>query len=107
MKSNSRNLTFYEFINVIGAIPDVSYEKGKHLLGENNILYIFSDGVYEVEKSDGSMWQFNEFKDFMAKSNRNACNIPDQRSSNIFTNQANRLLCSICARRGNIKSLES
>jgi sigma-B regulation protein RsbU (phosphoserine phosphatase) len=27
--------------------------------------YIFSDGVYEVEESDGSMWQFNEFSDFM------------------------------------------
>jgi sigma-B regulation protein RsbU (phosphoserine phosphatase) len=28
-------------------------------------LFIFSDGVYEVEKSDGSMWQFKEFADFM------------------------------------------
>jgi sigma-B regulation protein RsbU (phosphoserine phosphatase) len=51
--------------NVIGAMPDVSYRKSKHRLGEQNTLYIFSDGVYEVEKSDGSMWQFNEFTDFM------------------------------------------
>jgi serine phosphatase RsbU (regulator of sigma subunit) len=29
--------------------------------------YIFSDGVYEVEKSDGSMWQFKEFEDFLNK----------------------------------------
>ena len=53
--------------NVIGAMPDATYKKSKHLLGEQNTLYIFSDGVYEVEKPDGSMWQFNEFTDYMAK----------------------------------------
>ena len=31
----------------------------------HSLLYIFSDGVYEVEKSDGSMWRFREFEDFM------------------------------------------
>lgn len=51
--------------NAIGAMPDITYKKSKHLLGEQNTLYIFSDGVYEVEKIDGSMWQFNEFTDFM------------------------------------------
>jgi sigma-B regulation protein RsbU (phosphoserine phosphatase) len=53
--------------NVIGAMPDVTYEKSKYLVSEQTTLYIFSDGVYEVEKSDGSMWQFNEFADFMNK----------------------------------------
>ena len=51
--------------NAIGALPDVTYKKSKHLVGEQTSLYIFSDGVYEVEKSDGTMWQFNEFTDFM------------------------------------------
>jgi sigma-B regulation protein RsbU (phosphoserine phosphatase) len=37
------------------------------LVGESNKLYIFSDGVYEVEKSDGLMWRFQEFADFMAE----------------------------------------
>jgi len=53
--------------NVIGAMPDVIYRKSKHLVGEQNTLFIFSDGVYEVEKPDGSMWQFEEFADFMKK----------------------------------------
>ena len=35
------------------------------MVGEHDRLYIFSDGVYEVEKSDGSMWRFKEFADFM------------------------------------------
>ena len=51
--------------NVIGAMPDATYQKNKHLVGEQSALYIFSDGVYEVEKSDGSMWQFDDFTDFM------------------------------------------
>ena len=53
--------------NVIGAMPDVTYEKSVHLVGDQTKLYIFSDGVYEVEKSDGSMWQFKEFADLMNK----------------------------------------
>jgi len=55
--------------NVIGAMPDVTYQKNKHLVRKQTTLYIFSDGVYEVEKSDGSMWQFKEFADFMNTSN--------------------------------------
>jgi serine phosphatase RsbU (regulator of sigma subunit) len=53
--------------NVIGALSSVTYKKSKHLVGERTTLYIFSDGVYEVEKADGSMWQFDEFADFMNK----------------------------------------
>ena len=49
----------------LGAMPDASYRKDKHIVGEQTTLYIFSDGVYEVEKSDGSMWQFEEFAAFM------------------------------------------
>ena len=43
-----------------------TFQKEKCLVGERNTLYIFSDGVYEVEKSDGSMWRFQEFADFMS-----------------------------------------
>jgi sigma-B regulation protein RsbU (phosphoserine phosphatase) len=50
---------------VIGGLPEVTYEKQEYLVGEHDRLYIFSDGVYEVEKSDGSMWCFKEFADFM------------------------------------------
>jgi sigma-B regulation protein RsbU (phosphoserine phosphatase) len=52
---------------VIGGMAEVTYEKRGCLVGENNTLYIFSDGVYEVEKLDGSMWRFQEFADFMNK----------------------------------------
>ena len=54
--------------NVIGGISKATYEKGGCKIGERNTLYVFSDGVYEVEKSDGSMWRFTEFSEFMTKS---------------------------------------
>jgi sigma-B regulation protein RsbU (phosphoserine phosphatase) len=66
--TDGSNATFLRTANkAIGAMPDVIYEKSKHLVDEQAKLYILSDGVYEVEKSDGSMWQFREFSDFMAK----------------------------------------
>ena len=52
---------------VIGAMPDATYQKNKQVIGEQSVLYIFSDGVYEIEKSDGSMWQFDEFTNIMNK----------------------------------------
>ena len=52
---------------VIGGMSEAIYEKKECLVGERNTLYIFSDGVYEVEKSDGSMWRFQEFADLMNK----------------------------------------
>jgi sigma-B regulation protein RsbU (phosphoserine phosphatase) len=48
-----------------GGMPDASYEKSKQQVGPQAKLYIFSDGVYEVEKSDGAMWRFSEFAEFM------------------------------------------
>jgi sigma-B regulation protein RsbU (phosphoserine phosphatase) len=50
----------------LGATLDVNYEKSKHRVGNQTKLYAFSDGVYEDEKSDGSMWQFDEFAEFIS-----------------------------------------
>ncbi len=52
---------------VIGGIKDATYEKRKLSVGKHAKLYVFSDGVYEVKKQDGSMWRFKEFTDFMIK----------------------------------------
>ncbi len=50
---------------IIGGMSDGTYQKKECLIGERNTLYIFSDGVYEVKKSDGSMWRFDEFANFL------------------------------------------
>ncbi len=62
---------------VIGGMAEATYKKKDCLVDERNTLYIFSDGVYEVEKSDGSMWRFQEFTDFINKAKTNGHSILD------------------------------
>lgn len=51
-------------------MPEVNYKKNDYQISENSILYIFSDGVYEFEKPDGSMWKFEEFAEFMSEAKK-------------------------------------
>lgn len=46
---------------VIGAMPETTYICDKVKVGKQGRLYIFSDGVYEINKPDGSMLQSGEF----------------------------------------------
>jgi phosphoserine phosphatase RsbU/P len=50
---------------MIGAVPDITYRGGSTDLGAFAKLYLYSDGAYEIEKTDKSMWPFDEFVDFM------------------------------------------
>lgn len=52
---------------VIGGMSEAKYTTNKCDVGDRSTLYIFSDGVYEVEKADGSMWRVHEFMDYMQK----------------------------------------
>jgi sigma-B regulation protein RsbU (phosphoserine phosphatase) len=63
---------------VIGGMSEGTFQKKECLVGQRNTLYIFSDGVYEVEKSDGSMWRFQEFTDFMSNVKANDQSILDR-----------------------------
>jgi len=72
---------------VIGGTADTTYKKQECEIGKDNKLYIFSDGVYEVEKSDGSMWRFKEFADFMIKK----CKTNDQSTLDHLYRYANKL----------------
>ncbi len=52
---------------LIGAMEEAQFTDLKCTIPNNSILYIFSDGVYEIEKaSSGQMWQLDEFKQYMA-----------------------------------------
>lgn len=46
---------------VIGSMPDVPYQERTQKLGRYNEVYLFSDGVYELEKPDGNMWELDDF----------------------------------------------
>lgn len=42
------------------------FETGAVGLDPGSRLFIFSDGVFEIEKTDGENWDFDEFVQFMA-----------------------------------------
>ena len=52
---------------VVGAVEETTYSTNKCTVEEGNALYIFSDGVYEVEKADGSMWSLSEFAEYIRR----------------------------------------
>ena len=52
---------------MIGAISDLEYESASTTLDAFAKIYILSDGAYEIEKADQSMWPFSEFLAYMAQ----------------------------------------
>ena len=52
---------------MIGAVADLEFQPASTTLGAFAKLILYSDGVYEIERIDKTMWPFNEFIDFMKK----------------------------------------
>ncbi|APW58815.1 SpoIIE family protein phosphatase [Paludisphaera borealis] len=52
---------------MIGAMTDMEYKSASCQLQEFSKLYIVSDGSYEIEKADGTMWPFSEFLAFVGQ----------------------------------------
>ena len=47
-------------------MEEAQFSDLKCTIPDNSILYIFSDGVSEIEKASVQMWRFDEFKQYMA-----------------------------------------
>jgi sigma-B regulation protein RsbU (phosphoserine phosphatase) len=52
---------------MIGADLDVTYETRSCSLDGATQLLLFSDGVFEIAKTDGTMWPFQDFLAFMGR----------------------------------------
>lgn len=52
---------------IIGGLPGEKYEKAKIIIKEFTRLYIYSDGIYEVTRSDGSMLKLDDFIKIVSK----------------------------------------
>lgn len=52
---------------VIGAMPDTEFTFEVAKVSKQGRIYIFSDGVYEIHKSDGTMMQLDEFVNEITK----------------------------------------
>ena len=51
----------------IGGFPKVDYTAAEIHVPANSWLYIFSDGVYEVDRADGTMWSIEELQDYLSR----------------------------------------
>ncbi|MDA0214015.1 MAG: SpoIIE family protein phosphatase [Planctomycetota bacterium] len=45
----------------IGIVPDFEYEQSTTTLESGDRLYIYSDGIAEIPKLDGTVWSYSEF----------------------------------------------
>jgi sigma-B regulation protein RsbU (phosphoserine phosphatase) len=45
----------------VGMMPGMPYDTRTITVAEGARLLVFSDGIFEIEQSDGSMWPFNDF----------------------------------------------
>jgi sigma-B regulation protein RsbU (phosphoserine phosphatase) len=52
---------------MIGAVTDLEYESGSVTLDSYAKIYVLSDGAYEIEKADQTMWPFSEFLSYMGQ----------------------------------------
>ena len=62
---------------VIGGMLDVAYEQRIQSIDIDASLYVFSDGVYEIEKEDGSRWSFGEYISLLSSLNSDEHNSLD------------------------------
>jgi sigma-B regulation protein RsbU (phosphoserine phosphatase) len=51
---------------VIGMMEGMPFDTDIVELGASSQLYLFSDGVFEVERPDGTMWKYDEFVPYLA-----------------------------------------
>jgi phosphoserine phosphatase RsbU/P len=56
---------------MIGAVPDLEYRTSTIALDSFAKIYVYSDGAYEIERTDKTMWPFSEFVDFMNQQAQN------------------------------------
>lgn len=52
----------------VGMFPEAKYVDGFCKIQENSTLYIFSDGAYEITKSDGVLWTLDAFIQLLIQS---------------------------------------
>ncbi|MBN3945289.1 MAG: SpoIIE family protein phosphatase [Nostoc sp. NMS7] len=51
----------------IGFLPEVQFEDAVLDIKENSTLYIFSDGAYEINQSNGKIWGIDAFIDLLTE----------------------------------------
>ena len=47
---------------LFGTFPDSDYQHEQVQISSTDILFIFSDGVYELQSTDGEQWTLKDFE---------------------------------------------
>ena len=50
----------------IGMLPDTRFSNQRCDIGEMSTLYVFSDGIYEIQQPDGGIWGLDNFVELLA-----------------------------------------
>jgi sigma-B regulation protein RsbU (phosphoserine phosphatase) len=50
---------------IVGAFPKARYQTVEVKIPESSRLYLFSDGVYEIDRPDGTMMSYTEFAELL------------------------------------------
>jgi sigma-B regulation protein RsbU (phosphoserine phosphatase) len=62
----------------IGFLPDISFDDVTLDIESNSILYIFSDGAYEIQQPNGKIWGLNVFLDLLINCTKeDRCHLPE------------------------------
>ena len=51
----------------IGGFPQADFAAAQIDIPATSRLYVFSDGVYEVDRPDGTMWSYEDLQDFLSR----------------------------------------
>ncbi len=55
---------------MVGALPDLDFASSTTQVEDFGLLMLYSDGVFEIERPDGSTWPFGDFVTFMGSGPR-------------------------------------
>jgi sigma-B regulation protein RsbU (phosphoserine phosphatase) len=53
---------------LVGMLPDMEFAAGECEVAENAVLYVYSDGVYEVDQDDGTEWGIDGLSEYLSGS---------------------------------------
>jgi sigma-B regulation protein RsbU (phosphoserine phosphatase) len=62
----------------VGMLEWDDFEKNEMVMPEDARILLYSDGVFEIQKSDGETWTYEEFIEFVSQSDSPADNIMDR-----------------------------
>ncbi|QXE23304.1 two-component response regulator [Richelia sinica FACHB-800] len=59
----------------IGAFAEIEYKNSVCEVQSSSKVYVFSDGVYEVEQPNGNLWKLNDFMNLLANSHHKSMDL--------------------------------